>query len=171
MVWASRSLKPREPRRARSHAIAWRHARSVPIEKDLLDEPVQRRLVVGMETWKAARVGVEAGHLRQGIPQPIAHLSAFSTGPVNATKFQPPKSGVLVWAAFTYFLAPRGPGPLQKRTLGHPVSVGTVCGLWGCAARQAHREYDPLRHRHVPPIMRASLTKKRLRRKGPRRWR
>src|SRR5262249_49945511 len=66
------------------------------IEKDFLGELVQRRLVIGMETGIAAVVGVEAGHLRESIPQPITDLGAFSTGPVNATKFQPPKGGMFV---------------------------------------------------------------------------
>src|SRR5262249_5323443 len=83
------------------------------IENDFLSKLVQRRLMVGADTWKAALVLVEAGHLRQCLPQPIAHLSAFSTGPVNTTKFQPPKSGVLVTGRLHIFLGPQETGKFK----------------------------------------------------------
>src|SRR5262245_17767938 len=83
------------------------------IEKDFLGELVQRCLMVGMETGKAALVGVEAGHLGDSIPQPIPDLGAFSTGPVNATKFQPPKGGMFVASRLHILLGPQETGEFK----------------------------------------------------------
>src|SRR6516225_9618922 len=69
--------------------------------------------MVGMETGKAALVCVEAGHLRDSIPQPIADLGAFSTGPVNATKFQPPKGGMFVAGRLHILLGPQETGEFK----------------------------------------------------------
>src|SRR5262249_32321274 len=83
------------------------------IDKDFLGELVQRRLVVGIAKRKAAPRGSEAGHLRESIPQPITDLGAFSTGPVNATKFQSPKSGVLVTGRLHIFLGSQETGKFK----------------------------------------------------------
>jgi len=83
------------------------------IEKDFLGELVQCRLVVGMETRKAARVGVEAGHLRESIPQPITNLCAFSIGPVKATEFQPPKGGMFIAGCLHILLGSQQTGELK----------------------------------------------------------
>src|SRR5262245_45599274 len=83
------------------------------IEKDLLDALVHRCLVVGMETGEAALVGIEAGHLRQSIPQPITDLGAFGASPIDATEFQPPKSGVLVAGRLHILLGPQETGEFK----------------------------------------------------------
>src|SRR5262245_33653520 len=51
-----------------------------------LSKFVELGLMVGMDAGQAAVVRIEAGHLRQGIPQPIAGPRAFCVGPVDTAK-------------------------------------------------------------------------------------
>src|SRR5262249_32502413 len=74
------------------------------VEKDLFGQLIHRRLMVGAETRKAALVLVEAGHLVEALPQPIADLRAFGIRPINAPKFQRSKSSVFVAGRLHIFL-------------------------------------------------------------------
>src|SRR5215831_3259021 len=106
----SRAFHP--PRRPRQGLCKLRLVERM-IKKDFLGELVQRCLMVGMETGKATFVGVEAGHLRDSIQQPIPDLGALSTGPVNATKFQLPKGGMFVAGRLHILLGPQETGEFK----------------------------------------------------------
>src|SRR5262249_22614025 len=83
------------------------------IEKDLRGKLVQLRLMVRANTGKAVFILIEAGQLRQSIPQPVTDLGAVSAGPVNTTKFQPCKSDMFLACRLHIILCPQEIGKLK----------------------------------------------------------
>src|SRR5262249_41185092 len=83
------------------------------IEKDFLCELVQRSLMVGMETRESALVGIEAGHLRQGMPQPITDPGTFGASPIDTTEFQLPKNGMFIAGRLHILLGPQETGEFK----------------------------------------------------------